>query len=257
MRLSGIAAAVVARAASSASAQSLGARGTSTDGVVQIVYPSRPNVCGDGESYIGNLFGRSTWYSDNARGDRRGWYERSCFHGPARVAATVIGGEITRLRVFVGPLPPSTANQRTISVSSADASRWLEELAANGSVRVATEAMLPLALAEGVDPWTPLLRVARDGDRPLGVRRAALTWLAIGVTDHLGLTDETPASDDDEMRKQAVFVLSQRPKSESVPELIDLARTARRPVTRREAIFWLGQTGDARAADVYAELLKR
>jgi hypothetical protein len=245
-------------AAHDAVAQSIARRVASADGVVQIVYPSRPDACGDGESFIGNVFGRSTWYSGGtSMGGRGGWYERSCIRGPARIVTTVTNGEITKLRVYVGPLPSSASGQRTITASAADVSAWLGDLIANAPVRLASDAMLPLALADVPDPWTPLLRVARNGDRPLGVRRAALTWLAVGVTDHLGLTDEVPASDDDEMRKQAVFVLSQRPKNESVPELIDLARTARRPIARREAIFWLGQTGDTRAADVYAELLKR
>ncbi|HEY9225626.1 MAG TPA: HEAT repeat domain-containing protein, partial [Gemmatimonadaceae bacterium] len=62
-------------------------------------------------------------------------------------------------------------------------------------------------------------------------------------------------SDDDEMRTQAVFVLTQQSKSEKVPELINLVRNSRYPAVRKAAIFWLGQTGDARAADVYAELL--
>jgi HEAT repeat protein len=57
------------------------------------------------------------------------------------------------------------------------------------------------------------------------------------------------------VRSQAVFALSQRPKGESVPELIELARSAKHPSARRRAIFWLGQSGDRRAADVYAELL--
>jgi HEAT repeat protein len=57
------------------------------------------------------------------------------------------------------------------------------------------------------------------------------------------------------MRTQAVFALSQRPKSESVPALMDLAKTAKYPSAKRSAIFWLGQTGDPRAADVFAELL--
>ena len=61
--------------------------------------------------------------------------------------------------------------------------------------------------------------------------------------------------DDDEMREQAVFVLSQRRKTESVPELIDLAKNAKHPAARKAAIFWLGQSGDPRAVDVYAELL--
>jgi HEAT repeat protein len=57
------------------------------------------------------------------------------------------------------------------------------------------------------------------------------------------------------MRAQAVFVLTQRKSPETVGELIDLSRTAKHPSVRKAAIFWLGQSGDARAADVYAELL--
>ena len=38
-------------------AQSLASRVTSSDGIVQIVYPSRPSACGDGQSFIGNLLG--------------------------------------------------------------------------------------------------------------------------------------------------------------------------------------------------------
>ena len=114
---------------------------------------------------------------------------------------------------------------------------------------------MPLILADAPDPWPLLLRVARDDTRPLAVRRSALTWLSTGVNDHLGIADEESDTEDDEMRKQAVFVLSQRPKGESVPELIEIARTAKRPSVRRSAIFWLGQTGDMRAVDVFTELL--
>ncbi len=257
MRAWWLGAVVAAVATRGAGAQSLAQRVVASDGVVQVVYPSRANACGDGESFIGNVSGRSTWYSGgSSTSGRSGWYDRPCIHGPARVVATVESGEITRFRVYVGPIRSSTG-ERTITASAMEASAWLAGLIADAPVRLATDAMFPLVLADAPDPWTPLLRAARNTDRPLGVRRAALTWLAVGVTDHLGLTGEVPASDDDEMRKQAVFVLSQRPKSESVPELIDLARSAKHPVARREAIFWLGQTGDVRAADVYAELLKR
>ena len=101
-----------------------------------------------------------------------------------------------------------------------------------------------------------MLRVARDENRPRNVRRAAIEWLSRGATDHLRLDDAADRSDDDQMRTQAVFVLSQRPKSESVPELIDLARSAKYASVKRSAIFWLGQTGDARAVAVFAELLE-
>ena len=111
-------------------------------------------------------------------------------------------------------------------------------------------------LADGPEPWPLLIKVARDEHRPREVARSALQWLSIGVTQHLGLDDvNAHDNDDDEMREQAVFVLSQRRKSESVPELIDLAKNAKHPAARKAAIFWLGQSGDPRAVDVYAELL--
>lgn len=242
-------------AISPASGQSLAQRVASIEGTVQVIYASRAGVCGDGRTTIGNLLGRSTYYTSGATTDDRGnWPRRECVAGPARVAATVIGGEVTRLRAFVGPIPPS--DFRTINASAAEVRDWLAGVIAGGSSGVASDAMLPLILADGGNPWPALLRVARDETRPLGVRRAALGWLSTGVAEHLGLTDDGSDSDDDEMRKQAVFVLSQRPKNESVPELIELARSAKRPAARRMAIFWLGQSGDMRAADVYADLLK-
>src|SRR5690349_15428859 len=85
-------------------AQSLAQRVASTDGSVQIVFPSRPTACGDGQTFIGNLFGQSRYYSGNSTYTVSGsWTSRPCVHGPARVLATVISGEVTRLRTFVGP----------------------------------------------------------------------------------------------------------------------------------------------------------
>jgi len=241
--------------ASFASAQSLSQRVTSTEGSVQVIYPSRPSACGDGETFIGNVFGRSTYYSGNSTFTGRGsWSARPCIHGPARVVATVMSGEVTRLRPYVGPPPASS--MRTLNATAAEAATWLNEIIDRGSGKVASEAMLPLVLADGVDPWPFLLRIARSDTRSIAIRRSALLWLSNGVTEKLGISDEGDDTDEDEVRKQVVFALSQRPKSESVPELIDLARTSKYPAARRSAIFWLGQTGDTRAADVYADLLK-
>lgn len=241
--------------AADAAAQSLAQRVTLREGTVQVIYAARPGACGDGESFIGNVFNQSTYYSGNSTFSGDGSrYRRPCIHGPARVVATVISGEVTRLRPYVGPVPPS--DMRTLNASPAEATGWLDDIIERGSARLASEAMLPLVLADAPDPWPFLLRVARDDNRPTGVRRAALTWLANGVNEKLGIADAHANTDDDEVRQQAVFALSQRPRSESVPELIDIARSARNAAARRSAIFWLGQTGDRRAADVYAELLR-
>ena len=60
---------------------------------------------------------------------------------------------------------------------------------------------------------------------------------------------------DREVRKSAVFSLSQRPKDESVPALIRIARSNKDPEIRRNAIFWLGQSRDPRAIAYFEEVL--
>jgi hypothetical protein len=251
-----IVAAVIAATAASLQAQTLSQRIARADGTVQVIYPSRSSVCGDGRGMIGHLFGRSTYYSgDNVFSGRGTWSNRFCEPGPARAVVTVVAGEVTRIRAYVGPRPDDTRAMTTIDASAADASSWLSDVVARNDSRVASDAMLPLLLADAPEPWSLFLRVARDSSRPRAVRHAALDWLGRGVNSHLGIADAEDDTPDDEVRSQAVFALSQRPRTESVPDLIDLARSAKHPSARRAAIFWLGQTGDSRAADVFAELL--
>jgi hypothetical protein len=239
------------------SAQSLASRVTASDGVVQIVYPSRPGACGDGQSFIGNLFGNGRYQSGAMNwSSRDGWSTRQCVHGPARVVATVVSGEVTRARAFVGPIPPSSADVRTIGVSAAEASSWMGDIVSRGTSRVASELVLPLILADGPEPWPLLIKVARDENRSRDLKRNVMLWLSNGVSEHLGLADsDDGSSEDEEMRKQAIYVLSQRPKNESIPQLIEIARSLKHPASRKTAIYWLGQSGDPRAVDVYAELL--
>ena len=49
------------------------------------------------------------------------------------------------------------------------------------------------------------------------------------------------------IRRSAVFALSRLPANEGVPRLVQLASTTKDPATRREAIFWLGQSRDPQA----------
>jgi hypothetical protein len=247
---------LVAAVAGPARAQSLAQRVAAADGIVQVIYPSRPAACGDGTGFMGHVLGTSTYFSGTSTfSGTESWTNRPCVHGPGRAVATVLNGEVTRIRAFVGPVPAERAETRTITASAAEASTWLGDVVARGTSRVASEAILPLVVADSPDPWPVLLHVARDDNRPRDVRRSALLWLGNGVNDHLGISDARDESADDEMRTQAVFVVSQRPTSESVPTLIDLARSGKHPSARRSAIYWLGQTGDPRAAEVYAELL--
>ena len=59
-----------------------------------------------------------------------------------------------------------------------------------------------------------------------------------------------------EVKKRAVFALSQLPHDEGVPLLIDTARKNRNPAVRKQAMFWLGQSNDPRALAFFEDVLK-
>jgi hypothetical protein len=240
-----------------AAAQSLAQQVTSANGVVQILFPSRPSACGDGQGMISNVFGYSERQGDGVRwSSGSDWSGRSCVHGPVRLVVTVIDGEPTRTKSYVGPVPAVSSDVRTITASATDAAAWMSTIVTRGNSRVASELVLPLVLADAPDPWPLFLKIARDESRPRALRQNVMMWLSNAVSEHLGLTAARDNTDDDELRTQAVYVLSQRPKQESVPQLIELAKSAPHASARRSAIYWLGQTGDPRAVDVYEELLR-
>jgi HEAT repeat protein len=59
-----------------------------------------------------------------------------------------------------------------------------------------------------------------------------------------------------EVKKKAVFALSQLPKDEGVPLLIQTAKTNKNPAVRKQAFFWLGQSKDPRALAFFEQVLK-
>jgi HEAT repeat protein len=104
-----------------------------------------------------------------------------------------------------------------------------------------------------------LIKLARtEADHE--ARNQALFWLGHKAGEKsLGvLKDVVEKEDDDtEVQKQAVFVISRRPADEAVPLLIKIARTHRKPEVRKQAMFWLGRTGDPRALIFFEEILKK
>jgi HEAT repeat protein len=95
-------------------------------------------------------------------------------------------------------------------------------------------------------------------DNDFESRKKAIFWLGqkAGERSLNALKDTLDSADSDtEIQKQAVFAISQRSKDESVPLLIKIARTHANPAVRKQAIFWLGQTGDERAVDLFKEIL--
>ena len=107
--------------------------------------------------------------------------------------------------------------------------------------------------------YEPVMRVAHDDKSPR-VRGEALFWLAQGAQTKLaadaiaGVIDNDPET---EVKKKAVFALSQMRDGEGVPKLIQVAKTNRNPEVRKQALFWLGQSKDPRALQFIEEVLTR
>ena len=54
-----------------------------------------------------------------------------------------------------------------------------------------------------------------------------------------------------------IFALSQNRSDEAVTKMIDIARREQDDELRKQAIFWLGQSGDARAVKALEEIINR
>jgi HEAT repeat protein len=146
------------------------------------------------------------------------------------------------------------------TVSTREATDYLLSVANASTSKVGNEAIFPTTLADSVEVWPGLLRLARDDNRPSSLRGNAVFWLGQMAGDVItkNLTELSgDAAVEREVRKQAVFALSQRPKQDGVPALIQIARTNRDPEIRKTALFWLGQSKDPRALALFEEILTR
>jgi hypothetical protein len=95
-------------------------------------------------------------------------------------------------------------------------------------------------------------------DRSPRVRGQALFWLAQRAGQKVAesaINDAIANDPETEVKKKAVFALTQMPAGEGVPLLIQVARTNRNPEVRKQAMFWLGQSKDARALSFIEEVL--
>jgi hypothetical protein len=240
-------------------AQSLASRVAAVrSGTVRFEYPAREGVCGNGRGSISIRSERGGTTSYGTRTSRDREWEDECEPGPVRVALDVAGGEVTDVRAYVGGRWRGSAELDLGAVGAKEARDYLIGLAERAAPQPAKEAIFPAMIAEGVTLWPQLLRLAKDSDRPRGVRNQAIFWVsqAAGEAATEGLQEiiDDPKGDR-ELRKSAVFSMSQRPKDESVPALIRIAKAHKDPEIRRTAIFWLGQSNDARALAYFEEVL--
>ncbi|MDH5804299.1 MAG: hypothetical protein OEZ54_03870 [Gemmatimonadota bacterium] len=217
------------------------------DGFVRMSYAVRDGVCGNGEN-MSFSHGRLTEHN---------W---ECEPGPARVTVEKRNGIILDIKTRVGGNWFSDVADVTElgEVDSREAAQWLASIVETGESRVARRAIMPASIARDSDAWRVFLRVAGDQNRPSRLRRAVFQQLGIeaGAVELEGAEDQRSVGDVD-ARTQAVFALSQFPDDQSVPLLMDVARTHSDADLRRVALFWLGQKQDARVLDLFQEVLTR
>ena len=251
--------------AATAAAQTLEQRiAKAPDGTVHVTYAARDGVCGNGAGTISfdcndgscgrhRITTNSDWEDDNPC---------PCDSGPVRLALQVRGGKVIRLRTYVGGhWKPATPGVTDLGVVAApEAARYLLDLARTGNNRAAEEAIFPATLADSVTVWPDLVKIARNTSVPTHVRNQGVFWLAQAAGD-AAVKDLKDLVDDDnvdrDVREHAVFALSQEPRDVGVPALIQIARSNKDAGVRRKAIFWLGQSNDPRAINLFEELLTR
>jgi hypothetical protein len=217
-----------------------------SSGTAHLSFPARPGVCGDGLNNINTRQQSAEWESD-------------CADQPVRVALQFRDRSVVAVRTYVGGRwRPGSSTRDLGMVRPQDAAAYLLQLAAEPR-SLEGDPVLPATLADSVTIWPALVRLARNPGLPDDRRRTAVFWLgqaagaaAAGALDSMVAHDDTSR----ELRKQAVFALSQRPADEGVPALIRIARSNPDPELRKTALFWLGQSGDPRALDLFEEILR-
>jgi hypothetical protein len=128
---------------------------------------------------------------------------------------------------------------------------------ANDKVR--EHAIFALTQSKEPQAMDAVIRAAHD-DKIARVRGQALFWLAqkAGHKAAASAISDAIANDPEtQVKKKAVFALTQMPESEGVPLLIEAARANRNPEVRKQAMFWLGQSKDPRALKFIEEVLTR
>jgi hypothetical protein len=232
------------------------------NGTVRMSFAARPDICGSGNSIRrGNNRGRTTW-GDNWSNSQDVEWDVDCSMGPGRLVVEKRNGEIADIRFYVGGRwRPAGADVVDLGIVPAgEAADYLLAIAQSEKGSMGSKAVFPATIVDSVNVWPTFIRIARNESLPRQTRTQSVFWLgqAAGEAATKDLKDIVLDNEvNREVREQAVFALSQRPRDEGVPALIAVARTNKDPEIRKKALFWLGQSHDPRAIDLFEELLTR
>jgi HEAT repeat protein len=100
-----------------------------------------------------------------------------------------------------------------------------------------------------------LLGIAGDSSQTVEMRKQALFWAGQGGVSIEELTRLYAKVTDAEMRKQLVFVYSQRNEPAALDKLIEIAKHDSSPELRKRALFWLGQSDQTRAVQAIQDII--
>jgi hypothetical protein len=220
------------------------------EGTLRLSFAARAGVCGNGGHSITVI----------SHDDDSSEWESDCAPGPVRVSIRVRGGRVADASTYVGGRW-RPAQGKTTDLGQLPAVRTAAELLAlvEQGRADAEELVTAATLADSAVVWPVLLRIARRTALSVDTRRQAVFWLsqAAGEAATRGLDSiATDGGGELEIRKQAVFALSQRPTEEGVPVLIRIARSNPHAELRKTALFWLGQSEDPRAIALFEEILR-
>lgn len=262
LKIAVVSGSLAALLASSLNAQGLASKVTgASNGEVRMSFAARPDVCGDGVNNI-RVGKRHRIHTDDDDDVTYDDGNCNCNDGPVRVVFRVTDHRVTKVRTYVGGQWRTAASATDLgTVSAKDAAATLLAIASDRKNSGGENAIFPSTLADSVEVWPQLLKMARNEDIPQDARKQAVFWVSQAAGDAAatdGLSDLAESeSADDEIRKQAVFALSQRPRDEGVPALIKVAKGSHSAEVRKSALFWLGQTEDPRALALFEEILTK
>ena len=125
------------------------------------------------------------------------------------------------------------------------------------SERVREHAIFALTQSKEAEAIAAIARAARE-DKSSHVRSQALFWLskrASRPVAEAAIRTAIQQDPDVSVKKQATFALTQIPDGGGVPLLIEVARGSHNEPVRKQALFWLGKSKDARATRFFEDVL--
>ncbi|HEX5726194.1 MAG TPA: HEAT repeat domain-containing protein [Longimicrobiaceae bacterium] len=232
------------------------------DGEVRFQFAARPGVCGH-EDGISIRDEHRPGEGRSVMNWRSGWDEDECEVGPVHVALRVAGGRVLSADTRVAsPFPARSGRVTELgTVPAAEAARYLVALAGRADDGdLGEDVLLPVNLAEGVEPWPDMLRLAREESLPAETRKSAVFWLSQAENDEAGraLAGLARARGlDREVREQAVFWLGQSQRDEALEVLEEILRDEDDRELQKKAVFALSQHRSARASALLREYAER